>query len=362
MWIGKVREILEQNDTNAIEFVDDFRSSLFQEEVFTFTPKGDLVTMPNGATALDFAFDIHSQVGSHCLGAKVNQKLVPLNHVLKNGDQVEILTSKKQKPNEDWLKYVVTSKARARIKDALKEEKKHFAAEGKEVVKRKMKQLKIPFSQEVTSQLATFFDVKNVTDLYYLIGKGKIDHNAIKKFKDNTVGQTKKVGRVTDTKAFSNRIRKVRDEDYDLLLIGEDMNVVDYKFAKCCNPIPGDDVFGFVTINDGIKIHRTTCPNAAELLSNYGYRVVKAKWTSSQDNSFLASLRIIGTDRLGLINNVTQVISNELKVNMRSITINTEGGIFEGAIELYVNDTKHLDQLIGNLEGVNGVVSVSRQS
>jgi len=362
MWIGKVREILEQNDTNAIEFVDDFRSSLFQEEVFTFTPKGDLVTMPNGATALDFAFDIHSQVGSHCLGAKVNQKLVPLNHVLKNGDQVEILTSKKQKPNEDWLKYVVTSKARARIKDALKEEKKHFAAEGKEVVKRKMKQLKIPFSQEVTSQLATFFDVKNVTDLYYLIGKGKIDHNAIKKFKDNTVGQTKRVGRITDTKAFSNRIRKVRDEDYDLLLIGEDMNVVDYKFAKCCNPIPGDDVFGFVTINDGIKIHRTTCPNAAELLSNYGYRVVKAKWTSSQDNSFLASLRIIGTDRLGLINNVTQVISNELKVNMRSITINTEGGIFEGAIELYVNDTKHLDQLIGNLEGVNGVVSVSRQS
>ena len=362
MWIGKVREILEQNDTNAIEFVDDFRSSLFQEEVFTFTPKGDLVTMPNGATALDFAFDIHSQVGSHCLGAKVNQKLVPLNHVLKNGDQVEILTSKKQKPNEDWLKYVVTSKARARIKDALKEERKHFAAEGKEVVKRKMKQLKIAFNQEVISQLTSYFDVKTITDLYYLVGKGKIDHNAIKKFKDNAVEQTRRVGRVSDPKAFSTKIKKVRDEDYDLLLIGEDMNVVDYKFAKCCNPIPGDDVFGFVTINDGIKIHRTTCPNAAELLSNYGYRVVKAKWTSSQDNSFLASLSIIGTDRIGLINNVTQIISNELKVNMRSITINTEGGIFEGAIELYVNDTKHLDELIKNLESVNGVVSVSRQS
>lgn len=361
MWIGKVREILEQNDTSAIEFVDDFRSNLFQEEVFAFTPKGDLITLPNGSTALDFAFDIHTEVGAHCLGAKVNQKLVPLNYVLKNGDQVEILTSKKQRPNEDWLKYAVSSKARSRIKDSLKEEKKQYAVEGKEVVKRKLKQLKIPFNQEALIQLVEYFDVKTPTDLFYLIGKGKIDHSLIKKFTEKK-GEEHKYRRVSDPKAFQSQIKKVRENDYDLLLIGEDMDVVDYKFAKCCNPIPGDDVFGFVTVNDGIKIHRTSCPNAAELLSNYGYRVVKAKWTSSQDNSFLAGLKIIGTDRIGLINDVSSVISGELKVNMRSITINTEGGIFEGEIQLYVNDTQHVDHLIRNLEQVQGVVSVSREN
>lgn len=361
MWIGKVREILEQNDASAIEFVDDFRSNLFQEEVFAFTPKGDLVTLPNGATALDFAFDIHTEVGARCLGAKVNQKLVPLNYVLKNGDQIEILTSKKQRPNEDWLKYVVSSKAKSSIKESLKEEKKQFAAEGKEVVQRKLKQLKVPFSQETIEQLTAYFNVKTPTDLFYLIGKGKIDHSQIKKFNEKKEKEHK-YRRVSDPKAMQSQIKKVRENDYDLLLIGEDMDVVDYKFAKCCNPIPGDDVFGFVTVNDGIKIHRTTCPNAAELLSNYGYRVVKAKWTSSQDNTFLAGLRIIGTDRIGLINDVSSIISGELKVNMRSITINTEGGIFEGEIQLYVSDTHHVDQLIQKLEQVQGVVSVTRDS
>ena len=362
MWISKVREILEQNDASAIEFVDDFRSNLFREEVFAFTPKGDLITLPNGATALDFAFDIHSEVGAHCLGAKVNQKLVPLNYEIKNGDQIEILTSKKQKPKEDWLRFVVTSKAKNNIKDALKDEKKQFAAEGKEVVKRKVKQLKLTFNQEVIEQLVAHFDVKTPTDLFYLIGKGKIDHNEIKKFNENKEESSKRVGRVSDTAAFKEQLKQVRKEDYDLLLIGEDMDVVEYKFARCCNPIAGDDVFGFVTVNEGIKIHRTTCPNAAELLSNYGYRVVKAKWTSSQDNSFLAVLKIIGTDRMGLINDVSRIISSELKVNMRSMSINTEGGIFEGEIGLYVNDTKHLDHLIKNMEAVQGVVSVSRDS
>ncbi len=360
-WIGKVREILEQNDSSAIEFVDDFRSNLFHEEVFAFTPKGDLVTLPNGATALDFAFDIHTEVGAHCLGAKVNQKLVPLNHALKNGDQVEILTSKKQKPNEDWLKYVVSSKAKSRIKDSLKEEKKQFSEEGKEVVRRKLKQLKVPFAQEAFDQLTSYFEVKTPTDLFYLIGKGKIDHNLIKKFQDKVEPQNKN-RRVSDAKEMQTQIKKVREDDLDLLLIGEDMDVVEYKFAKCCNPIQGDDVFGFVTVNDGIKIHRTTCPNAAELLSNYGYRVVKAKWTSSRDNSFLAKLKIIGTDRIGLINDVTSIISQELKVNMRSITITTEGGIFEGEIELYVSDTQHIDHLNDKLIDVPGVVSVRREN
>ncbi|MBV6645032.1 MAG: bifunctional (p)ppGpp synthetase/guanosine-3',5'-bis(diphosphate) 3'-pyrophosphohydrolase [Cyclobacteriaceae bacterium] len=360
MWITKVREALEQNDSSAIEFVDDFRSNLFQEEVFAFTPKGDLITLPHGATALDFAFEIHTEVGSKCIGAKVNQRLVPLNYVLKNGDQIEVLTSSKQKPNEDWLRYVVSSKARSSIKDALKEERKLFMAEGKEVIKRKLKQMKLNLDQEVLDQLTSYFNAKTPTDLFYLIGKGKIDHNEIKRFKSLKVNPRKHQTQISHPKDLKTKKQEVRRSESDLLLIGEDMDIVDYKFSKCCNPIPGDDVFGFVTVSEGIKIHRTNCPNATELLSNYGYRVVKAKWTSRQEKAFVAGLKIIGTDRLGLINDVSNVISSEHKVNMRSITINTDGGIFEGEIQLYVDDTKHLDQLIRNMEKVNGVLNVSR--
>lgn len=361
MWISKVREILEQNDSSAIEFVDDFRSNLFNEEVFTFTPKGDLVTLPYSATALDFAFDIHTEVGAKCIGAKVNQKLVPLNYKLKNGDQVEILTSKKQKPSEDWLKIVVSSKAKSKIKDALKEEKKSFAAEGKEVVKRKLKQMKLPYDQESIDQLVAFFDAKTPTDFFYYVGKGKIDHNEIKKFKEVKKESKKRpTPKITDPKTFKQKVREEKNDERDLLLIGEDWDLVDYKFAKCCNPIPGDDVFGFITVSEGIKIHRTNCPNATELLSNYGYRVVKAKWTSRHEIAFLASLRIIGTDRIGIISDVSNIISSILKVNMRSMSINTDNGIFEGEIELYVDDKEHLDQMIQKLKEIDGVVSVSR--
>jgi GTP pyrophosphokinase len=361
MWIGKVREILEQSDASAIEFVDDFRGNLFNEEVFTFTPKGDLVTLPFGATTLDFAFDIHTEVGANCIGAKVNQKLVPLNYKLKNGDQVEILTSKKQKPSEDWLKVVVSSKARSKIKDLLKEERKSFATEGKEIVKRKLKQMKLPFSQEVVDQLMAFFDMKTPTDLYYMIGKGKIDHSEIKKFKEEKRKERKRPNlKITDPKTFKQQVKEVKNDDRDLLLIGEDWDLVDYKFAKCCNPIPGDDVFGFVTVSEGIKIHRTNCPNATELLSNYGYRVVKAKWTSRHEIAFLAGLRIIGTDRIGIVSDVSNVISSDLKVNMRSMSINTDNGIFEGEIQLYVDDKEQLNRLIEKIETIAGIVSVSR--
>lgn len=360
MWISKVREILEQNDGNAIEFVDDFRSNLYSDEVFVFTPKGDLKTLPQGATALDFAFDIHTEIGAHCLGAKVNQKLVPLNFELKNGDQVEILTSKKQKPNESWLQYVVSSKAKSKIKDVLKEERKQFIDEGREVVKRKLKQLKIEYKQQVLEDIAYYFNVKSVSDLLYLIGIGKIDHSLIKAF--NKTEQVEAKEELKDAKSIEDKLRRVRKTDNDLLLLGEDLDLIDYKFAKCCNPIAGDDVFGFVTVSEGIKIHRTTCPNAAELLSNYGYRIIKAKWASSRKHSFEATLSIIGTDRLGLVSDVSNIISEELKVNMRSLSINTEGGIFEGTIRLYVEDTAHLDTLVKKLEKVNGVVKVSRSN
>ncbi|WP_370089822.1 bifunctional (p)ppGpp synthetase/guanosine-3',5'-bis(diphosphate) 3'-pyrophosphohydrolase [Ekhidna sp.] len=362
MWISKVREILEQNDGNAIEFVDDFRSNLYSDEVFVFTPKGDLRTLPQGATALDFAFDIHTEIGEHCLGAKVNQKLVPLNFELKNGDQVEILTSSKQKPNESWLQYVVSSKAKSKIKDALKEERKVFIDEGREIVKRKLKQLKIDYKQTVLEEIAHYFNVKSASDLLYLVGTGKIDHSLIKSFVKTDKVNSKPDARVRGAKEVEEKLSRVRKTDSDLLLLGEDLDIIDYKFAKCCNPIAGDDVFGFVTVSEGIKIHRTTCPNAAELLSNYGYRIIKAKWASSRKHSFEATLSIIGTDRLGLVSDVSNIISEELKVNMRSLSINTEGGIFEGIIRLYVEDTSHLDMLVKKLEKVTGVVKVSRSN
>ena len=361
MWISKVREMLEQNDASAIEFVDDFRSTLYQDEVFTFTPKGDLITLPYGATALDFAFDIHTEVGAHCIGAKVNQKLVPLNYALKNGDQVEILTSKKQRPAEDWLKIVVSSKARAKIKDSLKEERKKYSLDGKEVIQRKLKQMKLPLDQEVLEQLTAYFNVKTPTDLFYMVGMGKIDHNEIKQFQEVKKEIRKRPNlKSSDPENFQKKKSEKKSESEDLLLLGDDMDVLEYKYAKCCNPIPGDDVFGFITVNDGIKIHRTNCPNAAELLANYGYRVVKAKWTSRLPKSFLAGLKILGTDRIGIINDVSNVISAQHKVNMRSLTINTDNGIFDGQIELYVDDTKHLDTLIKNLEKIAGVETVSR--
>lgn len=359
MWITKVRETLEQNDGSAIEFVDDFRSTLYSDEIFVFTPKGDLKTLPQGATALDFAFDIHTEVGAHCLGAKVNQKLVPLNFELKNGDQVEILTSKKQKPNESWLQYVVSSKAKSRIKEALKEERKVFIDEGREIVRRKLKQLKLEYKEEVVAKVVRYFNAKSTPDLYYLIGTGKIDHALIKSFnKEREVIEDHK--EIRDAKSMEEKLSRVRKTDHDLLLLGEDLDIVDYKFAKCCNPIAGDGVFGFVTVSEGIKIHRTTCPNAAELLSNYGYRIIKAKWASTHKHDFETTLSIIGTDRMGLISDVSNIISEELKVNMRSLSINTEGGIFEGTIRLYVEDTSHLDRLVKKMEKVNGVVKVNR--
>ncbi len=358
LWIRKVRDMLEQTSSSAIEFVDDFRSNLFNEEVFVFTPKGELKVLPHGSTALDFAFDIHTEIGVKCIGAKVNQKLVPLNYRLKNGDQVEILTSNKQKPNDDWLRLVVSSKAKSKIKEALKEEKRTAAIEGKEIVARKLRQIKVDPNPEVINQLCSYFNAKSHLDFYFKVGKGFIEPKELKKYKEQPASNNTKVK--TTTVSDARDMSKVTGDTRDMLLIGEDMNVVDYTLAKCCSPIPGDDVFGFVTVNEGIKIHRTNCPNAVELLSNHGHRVIKAKWTSQQKIAFLAGIKIIGTDRVGLINDVTKIISNELKVNIRSVSFETDNGIFDGNIMLYVNDTKQLDVLISKLERINGVVNVSR--
>lgn len=361
-WISQVRELLEENSSNAAEFVDEFKSNLYQDEVFVFTPKGDLRTLQNGATTLDFAFDIHTQVGLKCLGAKVNQKLVPLNYVLQNGDQVEILTSNKQKPSEDWLRFVATSKARSGIKHGLKDEFRHIAEDGKEIVLRKLKQLKIEHKTGTFTDLTKYFGLSQVTDFLYRVGKGIIEPKEIKKFKDASL--KKKIGSRerdwTDAKQIRRLITKETGRDDSILFLGQDLDLVDYKFASCCSPIPGDDVFGFVTIGEGIKIHRTTCPNSPELLSKHGHRVLKAKWESDKKESFEAGLEIIGTDRVGLINDVTRIISNEHKVNMKSITVDTDTGIFEGKIFLYIKNKKHLEELATKLENVEGVVKVSR--
>jgi GTP diphosphokinase / guanosine-3',5'-bis(diphosphate) 3'-diphosphatase len=362
-WLARVRDLLEQNNHSALDFVDDFRGNLFSDEVFVFTPKGELKTLPYGSTALDFAFEIHSQVGSKCIGAKVNNKLVPINYALKNGDQVEILTSQKQKPHEDWLRFVISSKAKSRIKDELKEDKKKAAEDGKEVFQRKMRQWKEEATQPLMEQMRDHFKVKTHFELFFRLGRGFITTSDIKKFIENRPLSPIKSRPTLDTadaKAVEQEITKIKGRYDDILLVGEDMDVVDYKLAKCCTPIPGDDVFGFVTVSEGIKIHRTNCPNAPELLSHHGNRVVKAKWTSQHEVAFLTGLKIRGTDRVGLINDVTRVISDELKVNMSSMSIHTDSGIFEGEIMLYVNDTRHLEQLIAKLREVEGVVKVSR--
>jgi GTP diphosphokinase / guanosine-3',5'-bis(diphosphate) 3'-diphosphatase len=362
-WLARVRDLLEQNDHSALDFVDDFRGNLFSEEVFVFTPKGELKTLPYGATALDFAFEIHTQIGSKCIGAKVNNKLVPINYVLKNGDQIEILTSQKQRPHGDWLRFVVSSKAKTRIKDALKEDKRKIADEGKEIVNRKLKQLKIESNQGVLEQMREFFNTPSNFDLYYRVGNGIITAADIRRFKDYKPSSTLKTRpnvQVSDARIVEQEISRIKDRYEDILLVGEDMDIVDYRLAKCCTPIPGDDVFGFVTVNEGIKIHRTNCPNAPELLSHHGNRVVKAKWTSQHEVAFLTGLKIRGTDRVGLINDVSKVISEELKVNMSSMSMQTDSGIFEGEIMLYVNDTRHLEELIDKLMNVEGVVKVSR--
>jgi GTP pyrophosphokinase len=359
-WIHKVREMLRNPDSNALDFLDDFKMNLFSDEIFIFTPKGALLQLPLNATALDFAFEIHSDVGASCIGAKVNHKLVPLSYKLQNGDQVEIITSSKQTPKEDWLNFVVTAKAKAKIKSALKEEKRKIAEDGKEILERKLKSLKITYNSENIHKLSYYFKLGSTQDLFYNVAKGLIDMKDLKEYQISEKSVENKPQDKIENDQVQSLLRNIKTKDSDILLIGEDMQKIDYKLANCCNPIPGDDVFGFITINDGIKIHRTNCPNATKLMSNYGYRVVKARWTNQHELAFLTGLRITGIDDVGLINKLTTVISNDFKVNMRSITVDSDNGIFEGTIMVYVNDREHLDNLIKRLKTVKGITSVTR--
>jgi GTP pyrophosphokinase len=357
-WLQRIREMLENPDPNALEFMDDFKLNLFSDELFAFTPKGDMKTLPVGATALDFAFEIHTKVGEQCIGAKVNFKLVPLSYELKSGDQVEILTSNKQTPKEDWLGYVITAKAKSKIKSSLKEQRKKTAEEGREIMERKFYKNKLDFTLQNVNDFCQFLKIPSSQELFYRAALGNVDIKEIKEYirhKNNPV----KPSRKTVTPKIEQLVTNARGSS-DMLVIGDDMQKLDYKLSPCCNPIPGDDVFGFITVAEGIKIHRVNCPNAIKLLSNYAYRVVKAKWLNDQMISFLAGIKIIGTDELGLVNNITKIISSENNINMRSIKFDTDDGLFEGTIMIYVHDTKHLNHLMEVLKKVKGVTKVER--
>jgi guanosine-3',5'-bis(diphosphate) 3'-pyrophosphohydrolase len=360
-WIQKVRDMLNNPESNALDFLDDFKMNLFSDEIFIFTPKGALLQLPLGATALDFAFEIHTDIGAKCIGAKVNHKLVPLSYKLQNGDQVEIITSGKQTPKEDWLNIVVTAKAKSKIKSSLKEEKRRIAEEGKELLERKLKSLKITYNTDNLNKISYFFKLPSTQELFISVATGKIELKDLREYLASEKEiENRGSERTNDNDKIDALLKKVKGPESDVLLIGEDLQKIDYTLAGCCNPIPGDDVFGFVTVNEGIKIHRTNCPNAAQLMANYGYRVVKAKWNNQQELSFLTGLRIVGIDDVGLINNITKVISNDFHVNIRSITVDTEDGIFDGNIKVFVNDKHHLDNLIKNLMAVKGVTGVTR--
>jgi GTP diphosphokinase / guanosine-3',5'-bis(diphosphate) 3'-diphosphatase len=359
-WLLKIRESLKNPDSNAFDFIDDFKLNLFAKEIYVFTPNGDLKILPLNSTALDFAYEIHTDIGNHCIGAKVNHKLVPISHVIKNGDQIEIITSKKQKPSQDWLNFVVTGRARSRIKNALKEERRKIAALGKEMLERKFKQLKVDFTHENIDVLVEFFKTESTLDLYYKIANKKLNLKFVKVLKTQNNSLALPKVKEARKKKTEETIKNTLSKSEELLIFGESSKKINYQFAKCCSPIPGDDVFGFITVHGEIKIHRTNCPNAIQLMSNYGYRVVKTKWTTHKEIAFLTGLRITGLDDVGVMNKITLVISGEMKLNIRSIQIDTTDGVFEGDLKIYVNDIKELEKLITKLKQLPGITNVQR--
>jgi len=361
-WLTKVREVIEAPEPDAREFLDDFKLSLYSKEIFVFTPKGDLRKFPAGATVLDFAYDVHTQLGSTCVGARVNGKNVPIRHVLQNGDRVEVLTSKNQSPKIDWLGFVVTSRAKGKIKFKLNEEKVKIAENGKEVLQRRLKNWKIPFSDENIRTLLKQYKLKNAQDLYYLISTDKIDLAGVKECltKPETAEVQEERTVVEAEKApVQDYGKATKSEDY--LIIDDKVSNVEYKLARCCNPIFGDEIFGFVTVGEGIKIHRLNCPNATQLVGRYGYRVVKARWTGSgRETLYPVEISMEGDHDPTLLNTISNLLAKDLKVNLQSITMDTVDGLFTSRLKITVKDTQHLDSLIARLSSIQGVYRVTR--
>ncbi len=362
-WLNKVRDMLNSPSSNALELVSDFKLNLFADEIYVFTPKGESRLMPLKSTALDFAFEIHTALGLHCIGAKVNHKLVPLSHPLKNGDQVEIITSGKQKPHEDWLNFVVTAKARAKIKDAFKEEKRKIAEEGKQLLEKKLKQLNTSLTNENTNVLLKQFKISNLTDLCYHIGLKNVDLAELDKAK--VVAGKFVFARETQSQQqfvdFEKEVKQILSKNAEVTIFDSDNSAkVEYTLAKCCNPIPGDDVFGYVTATEGLKIHTTKCPNAIRLLGNQAHRVIATKWSKNHEVAFLTKIKIVGIDEVGVMSKITEVISGQMKLNIRSISIDTMDGIFEGEFMIYINDTSQLEEVTRKLLELPGIQNVER--
>lgn len=359
-WFQQIREVLN-NDSDSIDFLQDFKTSFLAEEIYVYTPKGDVKMLPVNSTALDFAFSIHSMVGSQCIGAKVNHKLVPISHKLRSGDQVEIITSAKQKPTEDWLNIVVTAKAKSKIKDALKEEKRKVAEDGKYIAQRKVENFGAAFSQHNVDILTAFYKLSSPLDLYYQISIKAIDLKELKDFQllGDKLEPPKPVKVVVEHKA-DGTISPASKKETELIIFGESSDRVVYNLANCCKPIPGDDVFGFVTTGKGLTIHRTNCPNATRLLSNYGHRVVKTKWAKNKEISFLTGLKIVGLDDVGVIHKITNLISGEMKINIAAMTIEAKDGLFHGNIKVFVHDKEELEELVGRLKNLPGIETVDR--
>ena len=362
LWINKLQETLESNESNAVDFVEEFKLNLYSEEIFVFTPAGELKSLPKNATSLDFAFSIHTQIGLKTRGVKVNGKLVPLNYKLQSGDRVEILTSEKTKPTANWLDYATTARAKNKIKSSLNDEKKKLAEDGREILRRKLKQLKISLNNSTINELITFFKLKTSLDLFYRVGINTIDNPMIKKYA---------ASRSNILMSFlKNRIRRKpkeidlnKDEitlKYDMLVFGNDEEKLEYKLSPCCNPIQGDTVFGFLTINDGIKVHKINCPNSLSLQSNYAYRIINAKWIDSTEQVFTVKINISGIDTFGLANNITKVISDNMNVNMKKLNFETNSGVFSGSITMSVNSNNYAIKVMDKIKKLNGVEKVKR--
>ena len=361
-WLDKLRNIVKANESDAIDFVNDFKLNLYSSEIFVFTPMGDLKSLPTNATPVDFAFSIHSEIGEKTRGSRVNGKIVPLNFKLNSGDQVEIITSETAKPNASWLDFVVTSKARSEIRTSLRVEERKIAEEGKELLRRKLKQMKFNFSEKIINALVSYFNLKTSLDLFYRVGFGTIDNKMLKSFaaeEKNRFFQLFK--RRPSDKPKKNELH---DENissfYDLLVFGKNHEKFEYKLSPCCKPIPGDGVFGFVSINEGIKVHKNDCPNAISLHSNYGYRIINAKWIDSSKGFFTGILKLSGIDRIGLISEVTNIISKSHNVDISQLNFDTENGTFSGEIKLNVKKASKLITLIKKLEKINGIDKVVR--
>jgi GTP pyrophosphokinase len=370
-WMTKIREVLEDGETTASDLIDNFRINLNAKEIFVFTPKGELLKLPEGSTVLDFAFEIHSEVGAQCTGAIINNQNVSIKHRLHNGDRVEIITSKRQKPKSDWLSAVVTSKAKAKIRQSLKEEQKKEAEVGKELLKRRLKNWKIPYSQEIINQLIKYYNLKEATDFFAQLGNEAIDISEVKEIitelrneqkSEVAAGRDKKAAKESEEqKQREQREQKELEENKDYIIIGEELKGIDYKLAKCCNPIYGDDIVGYVTKNEGVKIHRASCKNAQRLITNHNYRVIDVKWRKTKEKqAFQTKIKVSGIDEIGIVNKISDIISNHMKVKMRSVSFDTDNGLFEGYINLFVENTKRLDALIRRLKKEKSILKVQR--